>query len=141
MYLEFALCLPREAHTVALIRRAVTDILALHGVDAECVEDIRLAVSEACSNVVVHAASDDEYQVVIRVEGGQCFITVKNTGHGFDSDSLTGEMPDPTSARGRGVAIMHSVMSGVDLASYPESGTVVRLVRDLSFSEPSSSLR
>lgn len=133
MYLEFALCLPREAHTVGLIRRAVGAILSVVGVDQDCVEDIRLAVSEACTNVIVHASSDDEYEVVVRVEGAHCFISIKNTGYGFDADELTGEMPDPDSARGRGVAIMHSVMSGVDLASRPEAGTVVRLVRELSF--------
>lgn len=135
MYLEFALCLPRETHTVGLIRQAVASMLTLLEVEPECLEDIRLAVSEACTNVVVHAASDDEYEVVVRVEGDRCFVSVKNTGHGFDADSLTGEMPDPTSPRGRGVAIMHSVMSGVDLASSPEAGTVVRLVRELAFRE------
>jgi serine/threonine-protein kinase RsbW len=136
VYVEVALCLPREARTIGVIRSAITSILVPLGVTPECIEDIRLAVSEACTNVIVHAGSDDEYEVVARADGHRCYITVKNSGNGFDAGSLDGVMPSPRSARGRGVAIMHAVMDRVELASRPRAGTVVRLVRDLVLTSP-----
>jgi serine/threonine-protein kinase RsbW len=131
MYFDVAICLPQEAETVALIRAAITDTLRLFGVADECAEDIRLSLSEACTNVIAHASSEDEYEVRVRIDDEHCEITVRNTGVGFDAAALTGVMPDPSSARGRGVAIMHAVMDNVDLTSGPSAGTIVHLVRDL----------
>ncbi len=133
MLIEMAVCLPRESRTVALVRTAITNTLTLIGADQDCVDDIALAVSEACTNVVQHAASDDEYEVAVHVDDTRCTISVKNTGTGFDAEELAGTMPDPYSPRGRGVAIMQTVMDGIDFTSSPEAGTMVNLVRNLTF--------
>jgi serine/threonine-protein kinase RsbW len=90
-------------------------------------------VSEACTNVINHAADDDEYEVAVHIEDHECVVSVKNSGSGFDADSLTGVMPSPDSARGRGVAIMNAVTDTVDLTSSPQAGTVVRLVKTLTY--------
>ncbi|MCA1706867.1 MAG: ATP-binding protein [Actinobacteria bacterium] len=129
MNLDVGVCLPQDAETVALIRGIVGDTLAKFGLTRECIDDIQLALSEACTNVVDHAAADDEYEVRFEVDDRQCQLTVKNTGAGFDADSLSAEMPDGSSARGRGVAIMRAVMDGVDFRSEPEAGTIVHLVK------------
>jgi serine/threonine-protein kinase RsbW len=136
VYLEVVLCLPREARTIGLVRSAITNILVPLNVTPECVDDICLAVSEACTNVIVHAESNDEYEVVARADGQQCHITVRNSGVGFDAKSLDGLMPSPRSVNGRGVAIMRTVMDRVELASRPQAGTVVRLERDLAVTGP-----
>ena len=131
MRLDVAICLPQEAETVALIRGAVTSTLSLFGVEDECVEDIRLALSEACTNVIEHAAVDDEYEVRVQVDDTRCQISVKNEGNGFDFAALDGEMPGGHSARGRGVAIMRAVMDQVRFSSEPRAGTIVHLVKQL----------
>lgn len=132
MNLEFALCLPRDAETVLLVRGVVTKALTLFGVTRECVDDIRLALSEACTNVVDHAAADDEYEVRLEVNERKCVISVTNTGNGFDATSLAGQMPDASSPRGRGVAIMQALMDRVELHSEPVRGTIVHLVKTLA---------
>jgi len=135
MRLDVAICLPQETETVGLIRGAVTSTLSLFGVEDECVEDIRLALSEACTNVIEHAHADDEYEVRIEVDDTQCEISVKNQGNGFDFASLDGHMPEGESARGRGVAIMRAVMDQVRFSSEPLEGTIVHLVKQLSVRE------
>lgn len=135
MNLDVAVCLPQEAETVALIRTAVTNTLLLFGVEDDCVEEIRLALSEACTNVVQHTAADDEYEVVVHVDDRRCEISVKNTGDGFDADALSGVMPDESSARGRGVAIMRAVMDHVEFRSEAQSGTIAHLVKNLVLAE------
>lgn len=133
MLIDMAVCLPQEAKTVALVRTAISNTLSLIGVDQDCVDDIALAVSEACTNVVQHAATEDEYEVAVRVDDSRCTISVKNTGGGFDAAALAGTMPDPDSPRGRGVAIMRTLMDGIDFTSTQEAGTIVNLVRNLTF--------
>ena len=135
MDLDVALRLPQEAETVALIRTAVTNTLTLFGVGDQCVEDIRLAVSEACTNVIEHAAVDDDYEVRVQVDDERCVISVKNAGDAFDAKSLVGEMPDSRSARGRGVAIIRALVDHFDFTSSRESGTIVNLTKKLTVRE------
>lgn len=139
MNLEFAVCLPRDAETVALVRGVVANALSSFGVTPECVEDIRLALSEACTNVIDHAAADDEYEVRLEEDEERCAISIKNTGSGFDATALVGLMPDSSSPRGRGVAIMRAVMDRVEFSSESETGTIVHLVKMLGV-EPAAPL-
>lgn len=133
MRLDIAVSLPRERRSVALIRSIVTNTLLVFGVAPECAEDIRLAISEACANVVEHAGADDEYQVEVHVAARTCTIDVINTGVGFDAADLSGTLPDVGSSRGRGVAIMKAVMDSVQMRSSPEAGTLVHLSRALDY--------
>lgn len=131
MYFELAVCLPRDAETVGLVRTVLSNSLRSFGVAEPCVDDIRLALSEACTNVIDHAAAEDDYEVRLELDEGRCAISVTNTGSGFDAAALAGVPPDQSSARGRGVAIMHAVMDAVDLTSEPTRGTIVYLVKSL----------
>jgi serine/threonine-protein kinase RsbW len=137
--LDLAICLPQDAESVSLIRSVLTDALRRLGVVEACVDDIRLALSEACTNVLDHAADSDEYEVRIEVDDDRCTISVINTDHGFDASQLVSTAPDATSPRGRGVAIMRAVMDDVDLRAEVEVGTVVRLVKTLRL-EPDGAL-
>jgi serine/threonine-protein kinase RsbW len=131
MHLDVALCLPHEAETVSLIRGVIAGALNTLGIAEGCVQDIALALSEACTNVVDHADPADEYEVRLQVDDDRCAITVTNAGAGFDAASLRGLPADDTSERGRGVSIMHAVMDQVDFVSEPESGSIVHLVKTL----------
>ncbi|MEW6473978.1 MAG: ATP-binding protein [Actinomycetota bacterium] len=132
MLLDVAVCLPQDAETVGLIRSVVKNALRSFGESEDCVEAICLALSEAGTNVIEHAALDDAYEVRVQIDEQHCAISVKNTGNGFDAAALRGVMPDPLSPRGRGVAIMRTVMDRVDFDSGEETGTIVHLVKTLT---------
>ncbi len=131
MNVEVAVCLPRESVTIAVIRGIAEQMVRLLGVERRCADEVLLALSEACTNVVEHADVDDEYECRLRFDDQECQLTVTDAGHGFDVDALTGAMPDPSSPRGRGVAIMRAVMDSVDLTSTPGAGSIVRLTKRL----------
>jgi serine/threonine-protein kinase RsbW len=141
--IRVAVCLPRDAQTVPLLRAMVGNALETIGVTTECVDEIRLALTEACANVVEHAAADDEYEIRLDVDDKRCEIRVTNTLNTLDAATLQGVMPDPTSARGRGVAIMRALMDHVEFISEPEAGTMVHLVKSLTLNPdaPLSRLR
>ncbi len=132
MNLEVAVCLPRDAETVSLIRGVVANALRSFGVSGKCVDDIRLALSEACTNVIEHAADDDEYELRLMIDEQRCAMSVRNTGDGFDANALGGVMPDAASPHGRGVAIMRVLMDRVEFESEEQAGTIVHLVKDLT---------
>jgi len=136
MDLDVTVCLPQEADTVWLVRNVVRHALNAFGVHEACIEDIALALSEACSNVIEHASSSDQYEVHLHVDEDVCELRVVNTGDdGLDAGQLAGVMPGASSASGRGVAIMRAVMDIVDFRSEPEIGTIVHLVKGLTLRE------
>ena len=81
---DFELMLPARAENVAVVRHAIGGLGdAVPTIDGQRLSDIKLAVTEACTNVVVHAydegegpmhveaslAGDEELVVVVRDEG------------------------------------------------------------------------
>jgi serine/threonine-protein kinase RsbW len=118
--------------TIPFVRNVVTSALGRIGVTPQCINDIRLALSEACTNVIEHAAADDEYEVRLHVDRDRCAISVTNTAKGFDVAGLVAVMPHRSLLRGRGVPIMRAVMDQVHVSSAPGQGTIVRMVKTLT---------
>src|SRR5215207_2912767 len=56
---------PANAESVPRLRQAVVDFAYEHGVPEPCLSDIRLAVSEAVTNAVIHAFRGREHGTVI----------------------------------------------------------------------------
>lgn len=106
----------------ALSRLAVAD---------EDIDDIRLALSEACTNVIRHSGSDDEYEVRLDITEDRCEIRVVDSGRGLDFATVERGMPGPGSDSGRGLAIIRSVSDSAEFISEPETGTMVHLVKRL----------
>ena len=134
MQLVLAVCLPRDDYSIPVARHIVRDALREIGVTEDCVNDITVAQSEACTNVVDHSGPGDEYEVRVEISDERCMISVVDTGHGFDS-SAAGGGSDPRSERGRGIQLMRALVDEVHFVSDPDSGTAVRLEKALIFTE------
>ncbi len=80
---DMELALPARAENIALIRHAFGALGEALAVDEELLSDVRLAVTEACSNVVVHAYADDTpgpLEVLAAVEDGALTVVVRDGG-------------------------------------------------------------
>ncbi|MBV9368771.1 MAG: ATP-binding protein, partial [Frankiales bacterium] len=62
--IKVTLQLPRDALSVPVVRRVLATSMHTLGVEAHCIEDIGIALTEACTNVLDHTRGDDEYEVV-----------------------------------------------------------------------------
>jgi len=85
---RFCLVFPREALSVPVMRRVLGDTLNRLGVDDNCVADLLLAVTEACTNVLRHSGPGLRYEVVARVGRNRCVLEIVDSGRGFDPDSI-----------------------------------------------------
>lgn len=131
MRVELVLCLPRDDSTVPVLRHIAACALRELGVVPDVIDDVALALTEACANVVRHSGVDDEYEVRLSVEDQWCEISVVDTGHGFDSSSLAVAMAGSAEEQGRGLALMQALVDDVRFESRPEAGTVVHLVKQI----------
>jgi serine/threonine-protein kinase RsbW len=86
---EFCLVFPGESLSVPVMRRVLGDTLSRLGVDKGCIDDLLLAVTEACTNVLRHAGPGRRYEVVAHVSSKRCLVEVVDSGRGFDPVSVT----------------------------------------------------
>lgn len=138
-----SMTLPAEAEFIDLVRLTLYGICTKLGFSYEEIEDMKVAVAEACNNVVVHAydpgrpgTMDIRFEML---ENG-IRITVKDHGHSFDyeekaqqSTSLHHKSIEEANIGGLGIYLMQALMDEVEVMS--ERGTEVILTKRLSRSE------
>ncbi|WP_344901664.1 ATP-binding protein [Actinomadura meridiana] len=113
-----------------MVRKVVGDALRGLGVSADCVDDVLVATSEACTNVVQHARTTGEYEVTGRVDEDVCTLAIMDWGRG--------PRPAPgergiLSESGRGIKIMRALVDDLDIDSSPDRGTTVHLRKRLTW--------
>jgi serine/threonine-protein kinase RsbW len=126
------LSLPRDTASVSISRLIVRSALNALGV-VEDRYDVELALTEACANVVQHAAYSDEYEVTIGIDGVVCSIDVVDSGHGYDDETLQASMPCPNAEEGRGLHLIRMLAENVLLAHHPKRGTIMHFEKKLEW--------
>jgi anti-sigma regulatory factor (Ser/Thr protein kinase) len=131
---DMELALPARATNIAVIRHAFGALGEVFDVDEEILSNIRLAVTEACTNVVVHAyPHDQEGQLEVRatLRGGELEVVVRDEGPGIG--------PRPNSpGLGLGLPLIVSLTQSVQLGRDEKERTEVRMTFPLSKPTPSS---
>jgi serine/threonine-protein kinase RsbW len=126
---------PRRDH-LALVRLVVSGAVAIDRRLAERrVEDLRLAVTEACANAVeaqVATGTSRPLEVLIDLRDDIVAVTVTDHAGGFDPEDLPALPPvtDPGRLgheRGLGLALMRAHVDEVQFVA-TDDGTAVRLV-------------
>ncbi len=133
MEINMGLLLPRDGVSIPVARHICRFALREVGVNPECIGDIEVALTEACTNVLDHSGPGDEYEVQFTMNDEQCVIRVIDTGHGFDGESLGRTASDTSAERGRGIELMRALVDHVKFESKEEAGTIVHLEKELSF--------
>ncbi|HEV3498469.1 MAG TPA: ATP-binding protein [Actinomycetes bacterium] len=135
MDISLALTLPRDEQTVPVARHIVRNAMEQVGVESTCIYDVELALSEACTNVLLHSGPGDQFVVRLDLDERLGVIRVIDVGHGFDSAKLQAENAAPEAERGRGLGLMQALVDRVDFTSRPEAGTIVTLEKVLTLDD------
>jgi serine/threonine-protein kinase RsbW len=125
---DIELALPARAANIAVVRHAFGALGEAFAVDEEILSNIRLAVTEACTNVVVHAYPDDDeglLEVAATLREDKLEVVVRDEGPGIgpraDSPGL-----------GLGLALIVSLTESVQLGRDVDERTEVRMTFPLS---------
>lgn len=108
MNVHFSVRLPTDAQSVPLVRGLLRQALQYLGVAETGIQEIVLALTEACANVVQHAGDHEQYQVDIAIDDVNCSISVVDDGDGFDPAAIAPER-SPLDG-GRGLALMRALV-------------------------------
>ncbi|GAA2499327.1 ATP-binding protein [Winogradskya humida] len=123
MRVSLHLNLPREVDSVPAVRRLLRCALAVFHVDREVGEDLEIALTEACANVVRHAEGADSLEVRLDVGEDRCAIDVSDNGEGFDADAV--DDPVQSSEHGRGLFLIRALSENVRMQSTPRRGSLI----------------
>src|SRR5690348_14006023 len=118
---------PAVPEAVPMARRAVTEVAADAGAGGERLEEIRLAVSEALTNAVLHAyrgTDDGQVQVTAAVAACELWVLISDDGRGLHAWN---------DSRGLGIGL--SLISGLSddfaITTRASGGTEVQMRFDL----------
>lgn len=114
---------PATLGAVRELRSRVVATAAEAGADAEVLDDIRLCVNEALTNVVAHAYPAEPGVVEIGVESGgdELTVVVSDEGKGLTEFRNDGSV-------GHGLRIIEKLARRYVISSAPNRGTEVRMV-------------
>jgi serine/threonine-protein kinase RsbW len=129
--LAVRLCIPAKPEYIALGRLALTGLSRLQGFPEEALADLKLALTEACTNSVRHAYDGGEGTVEILYELHQdrLVVEVSDSGEGFDHDEPEPEGTDELSEGGLGIAIIRALADELEIGARNGGGSRLRFVK------------
>jgi serine/threonine-protein kinase RsbW len=131
---QFSVRLPTDAKSVPLVRGLLRQALTYLGVTPEGIDEIALALTEACANVVQHAGEHEEYQVDVVIDDRVCRISVLDDGSGFDVAAARTDAPRSPLDGGRGLILMDALVDRLDFVQDEDGRHRVTLEKRLVIS-------
>ena len=128
--------LPANARLLPKTRQAVAGYLEEIVPEEEALHDVILALDEACANVVRHAfpgSSMGSFELRAEVEGDEVRVVVEDHGVGMHPSAIDGDsIAGPESTSGRGLHIIRSIMTDVEMEpAGPDGGTRILMRKRL----------
>jgi serine/threonine-protein kinase RsbW len=126
------LTIPAKAEYITLSRLALAGLSRVRAFPAETLADLKLALTEACSNSVRHAYRDAEGHVEISFElrDERLIVEVADDGAGFEHDPPSTNGDEELTEGGLGIAIIRSIADEVEIGGGPNGkGSRLRFVK------------
>ncbi len=79
---DVRLTMPARPEGVAVVRQALAGMADALDFDEAVLADMKMAVSEACTNVVVHAYEDGEGTLEVEMSADETGLTIRVRDHG-----------------------------------------------------------
>jgi anti-sigma regulatory factor (Ser/Thr protein kinase) len=120
---DVQLTLPARAENVAVVRHALGGLGEALALDPQTLSDVKLAVTEACTNVVVHAYGhgDGPMEVAASVDDDVLRVVVRDEGLGI--------LPRPDSpGLGLGLPLIATLTESLELGKGDDDRTEVTMV-------------
>ena len=110
---------------VSIIRLTTSGIANKIGFSIDDIEDMKVAVSEACTNAIKHS-DDKSVSITYGLD-----IEIKDNGKGYDVESIA--TPDLTQPKenGLGLFIIQTLMDDVKIESKDNQGTIIKMTKYL----------
>jgi len=127
------LTIPAKPEYITLCRLALTAIAGVRPVRDETLYDLKLALTEACTNSVRHAyenGREGNVEIVYELQADRLVIEVGDEGSGFEQVDTNGG-GDELEEGGLGIEIIRALADEVEIGPREEGGSRLRFVKFL----------
>jgi len=131
------LTMPAKPEYITLGRLALTGIARLRAepLPQEVLGDLKLALTEACTNSVRHAYADGEglVEILYELHADRLVVEVSDHGEGFEppSEPSAALADDDLSEGGLGIAIIEALADEFEIGESTYGGSRLRFVKRL----------
>ena len=127
------LTIPARPEYIALGRLTLAGISRVQPLDDETLADLKLALTEACTNSVRHAYGDGTpktVEIVFELDPDRIAVEVADEGPGFNVE----EQPEPgePSESGLGIAIIKALADDFEVSEGESGGSRLRFAKQLT---------
>lgn len=125
------LCIPAKPEYIALGRLALTGLSRVREFPEDVLADLKLALTEACTNSVQHAYDDGDgiVEILYELHPDRLVIEVSDTGEGFEHEDVPPEDGGELSEGGLGIAIIRALADELEISGRNGGGSRLRFVK------------
>ena len=127
------LTIPAKPEYITLGRLALAGLSRLHLVSDEVLGDLKLALTEACTNSVRHAYDGGEgiVEILYELHSDRLVIEVTDSGEGFDLREPERDASGELSEGGLGITIIQALADELEIGERRGGGSRLRFVKFL----------
>jgi len=128
------LTIPARAEYITLSRLALTGLARVRPLADDTLADLKLALTEACSNSVRHAypGGDGRVEICFELRDDRLVVEVSDDGAGFELDGADPEPGGELAEGGLGIAIIRSIADELEIGGREGgAGSRLRFVKRL----------
>jgi serine/threonine-protein kinase RsbW len=131
------LSMPAKPEYITLGRLALAGLFRARPLPDEVLGDLKLALTEACTNSVQHAYGngDGTVEILYELHADRIVVEVSDSGHGFEparhspgAEPAAGEMAE----NGLGIAIIQALSDELEIRPRDGGGSALRFVKLLA---------
>src|SRR5262245_7119833 len=129
------LCIPAKPEYISLGRLALTGLSRLRTFPDDTLADLKLALTEACTNSVRHAYDGGEgiVEIVYELHPDRLVVEVTDSGEGFEHDIVRhDDEADELVEGGLGIAIIEALADELEISRRNGGGSRLRFVKRFS---------
>jgi serine/threonine-protein kinase RsbW len=129
-----ALTIPAKAEYIVLCRLALSGLARARSLEPAVVADLKLALTEACSNAVRHAYNEQrsgDVEVRYELKADRLSVEVVDEGIGFDPETAVAAAGGELEEGGLGISIIRAIVDELDINS-TRSGSSLRFTKYLA---------
>jgi serine/threonine-protein kinase RsbW len=130
---EVRLTIPARPEYIALGRLTLAGISRVQPLSDETLADLKLALTEACTNSVRHAYGDGSpgtVEIVFELGSERLAVEVADEGGGFSVDERS--QPGEVNESGLGIAIIKALADEFEVTEAASGGSRLRFAKQLT---------
>jgi serine/threonine-protein kinase RsbW len=123
--------LPSRPEFINIARMNISVIANNMNMNYEVIQDLKVAISEACNNVILHSESKSHYEIDFIIKKEKLVVEISDFGSGFDIEDYNKPNLENPKESGLGLFIIDSLMDEFKIETKNGNGTVIRMIKNI----------